>query len=149
MTTKEKILGLVSKEDTKTLENNRSRIANRQWLRASQEVAMKILDKLEALNWSQKDLAEKMGVSPQYINKVVKGKENLTLDTLVRLQNMLDMPVLASYYEDNIDKMEAYIMEETPVDSITFSSNYSQKTTQEIQMTYDIDFNTDSYQKVA
>ena len=65
MTNKENFLALVSKEDTQTLEKNRSRIANRHWLRASQEVAMKILDKLDALKWSQKDLAEKMGVSPQ------------------------------------------------------------------------------------
>ncbi len=149
MTNKEKFLVLVSKEDTQILEKNSSRITNRHWLRASQEVAMKILDKLDVLNWSQKDLAEKMGVSPQYINKVVKGKENLTLDTLIRLQLLLDIPILASYYEEDIEKMEEYILEETLIVSTIFSNNYQQNATKEIQMDYDVDFNSYSYQKVA
>ncbi|MCF8226228.1 MAG: helix-turn-helix transcriptional regulator [Bacteroidales bacterium] len=38
---------------------------------------------------SQKKLAEDMGVSPQYINKVIKGKENLTLETISRIESVL------------------------------------------------------------
>ena len=38
---------------------------------------------------SQKKLADKMGVSPQYINKVVKGKENLTLETITKIEQIL------------------------------------------------------------
>jgi transcriptional regulator with XRE-family HTH domain len=113
MINKEKFLASVSKEDTKTVEKNRSRIANRPWVRASQEIAMKILDKLDVLKWSQKNLAEKMGVSPQQINKIVKGKENLTLETIVRLQNLLEIPLLASYEED-IENMEEFTLEVTP-----------------------------------
>lgn len=121
MTNREKFLGLVSEDDDKVLAKNRLRIANRHWLRASQEVAMKILDRLEALDWSQKDLAEKMEVSPQYINKIVKGKENLTLDTLVKLQQVLNIPILASYEEPNVGKTKEYILEETPIVLINYA----------------------------
>lgn len=121
MTNREKFLGLVSQDDDKVLAKNRLRIANRHWLRASQEVAMKILDRLEALDWSQKDLAEKMEVSPQYINKIVKGKENLTLDTLVKLQQVLNIPILASYEEPNVGKTKEYILEETPIVLINYT----------------------------
>jgi plasmid maintenance system antidote protein VapI len=56
--------------------------------------------KLTELGWSQKELAKKMEVSPQQINKIVSGKENLTIETQIKLQTILDIPILASYYEN-------------------------------------------------
>lgn len=100
MTNKEKFLLLVSKEDTGSLQRNRERIKNRQMLRQSQKIAIKVLMKLDELGWSQKTLAEKMGVSPQQISKIVSGKENLTLETQEKLQRILDVAILASYYEN-------------------------------------------------
>lgn len=100
MTNKEKFLALVSNEKTDTIERIKQRIKNRAMLRESQQIAIKVLMKLDELGWSQKDLAEKMGVSPQQITKIVSGKENLTIETQIKLQNILDIPVLASYYEN-------------------------------------------------
>jgi len=100
MTNKEKFLALVSNEKSDTLERIRERIKNRAMLRESQQIAIKVLMKLDELGWSQKDLAQKMGVSPQQITKIVSGKENLTIETQIKLQNILDIPVLASYYEN-------------------------------------------------
>ena len=99
-TNKEKFLALVSEKDAYTEEKHNWRIANRQWLWASQDIALDILDKLDALGWTQKILAEKMGVSPQYVNKLVRGSENLTLETLLKLQTILDIPILASYFKE-------------------------------------------------
>jgi transcriptional regulator with XRE-family HTH domain len=90
---------LVSDVDIKAGERINWRIANRPWLRVSQSIAFDILEKLDDLNWTQKDLAEKMGVSPQYINKIVKGSENFTLESLVKLQTILDIPILANYFK--------------------------------------------------
>ena len=89
MTNKEKFLGLVSKEDTGTLERNQQRIRNRAMLRESQQIALKVLMKLDDLGWSQKDLAKVMDVTPQQITKIVSGKENLTIETQIKLQNVL------------------------------------------------------------
>ena len=102
MTNKEKFLQLVSQEDTKTLEENQRRIKNRFWLIESQQIALKVLMKLDDLGWSQKDLANAMEVTPQQVTKIVSGKENLTIETQIKLQNILDIPILASYYEDKI-----------------------------------------------
>jgi transcriptional regulator with XRE-family HTH domain len=55
---------------------------------------------------TQKQLAEMMQVSPQQINKWVKGNEKFSLDTLLKLQEVLDVPILASYYEKNNKKAE-------------------------------------------
>ena len=95
---REKFLALVSEIDTKTEEQAAWRIANRAWIHVSQDIAFDILERLDEWGWSQKDLAEKMGVSPQYVNKIVKGSENFTLESLVKLQTLLDIPILANYF---------------------------------------------------
>ncbi|MBP6447449.1 MAG: helix-turn-helix transcriptional regulator [Saprospiraceae bacterium] len=110
MTNKEKFLALVSEEDDRTMVQNTWRIKNRSMLRESQKIALKVLTKLDELGWSQRDLAEKMEVSPQQISKIVSGKENLTIDTQIKLQNILDIPILASYYEHKINNVKEKIM---------------------------------------
>jgi len=110
MTKKEKFLALVSNEKTDTLERNNERMKNRAMLRESQQIAIKVLMKLDDLGWSQKDLAREMEVSPQQITKIVSGKENLTIETQIKLQNILKIPVLASYYENKLTKMDEWIL---------------------------------------
>jgi transcriptional regulator with XRE-family HTH domain len=63
-----------------------------------------MLTKLDDLGWSQRRLAKELNVSAQQVNKIVKGKENLTLETQVKLQQVLDIPILASYYENKIEE---------------------------------------------
>lgn len=109
---KEKFLDLVSKEPNNTSARNKERIAKRAMLRESRNIAFKVLERLDELNWKQKDLAKAMGVSAPYVNKLVKGKENFTLETLVKLQQILDIPILASYQE-NTEKVS--IMEQNTV----------------------------------
>ncbi|RTY97390.1 helix-turn-helix domain-containing protein [Flavobacterium sp. RSP49] len=104
MSNKEKFITLVSPETTNTVAKNRDRIKNRAMLRESQNIALKVLDKLEEIRWSQRKLAKEMGVTPQQITKIVKGQENLTLETQTKLQSILKIPILASYYENIEEK---------------------------------------------
>lgn len=78
-------------------------------LRESQKIALKVLAKLNELGWKQADLAREMGVSPQQITKIVSGKENLSIETQIKLQTILDIPVLATYYEDRMKESRAII----------------------------------------
>ena len=91
---------LVSENTSPTLGKIKERIRNRALIRESQKTALKVLVKLDELGWTQKRLADEMQVSAQYINKIVKGKENLTTETMLQIQEILDIPLLASYYED-------------------------------------------------
>jgi transcriptional regulator with XRE-family HTH domain len=70
------------------------RQANRAWLRKSQAIAIKILSTLRTHGISQKELAEKMGVSPQMVNKIVKGSENLTLETISKIEVALGIHLI-------------------------------------------------------
>jgi DNA-binding XRE family transcriptional regulator len=92
---------LVYDTDTEIFVEAKFRVENHYWLKESKRIAFKILSKLKELGMTQKQLAEMMGVSPQQINKWVKGNEKFSLDTLLKLQEVLDVPILASYYEKN------------------------------------------------
>lgn len=62
---------------------------NEAWLAQSFDIAIYILDTLRAKKMTQKELAEKMKVSPQFVNKIVKGQENLSLETISKLNRAL------------------------------------------------------------
>ena len=64
------------------------------WLRYSQHIAMLMLDRMEELEMNQKQLAEKMNCSRQYISKVLKGRENLSLETLAKIENALGISII-------------------------------------------------------
>jgi ribosome-binding protein aMBF1 (putative translation factor) len=67
---------------------------NREWLKWSAAIAVKVLDALKTQQLTQKDLAERMGVSPQQISKIVRGEENLTLQTIFQLESILGIHVI-------------------------------------------------------
>ena len=130
MTNKDKFNQLVSGEDNSTLADVKKRIKNRAMLRESQQIALKVLMKLDDFGWSQKDLAKAMEVTPQQITKIVSGKENLTIETQIKLQHILDIPVLASYYENKMTEMDQRIItfekrvDKMVVQAIEYSNNY-------------------------
>lgn len=109
MTNKERFLQLVSHHDPKTMELNRWRVENRYWIRESQQIAMAVIFRLEALGWTQKQLSDEMNVSPQYISKLLSGQENLTLETLMKLQIILDIPLLATSQAEHINQLTSTI----------------------------------------
>ncbi len=87
-------LKLVSDEKSDLLEKIRWRIANQEWLNKSGAIALRVLTTLKEKNMSQKTLAEMMNVSPQQVNKIVKGSENLTLETITKLEQALDIQLI-------------------------------------------------------
>ncbi|WP_223583088.1 transcriptional regulator [Sphingobacterium sp. GVS05A] len=117
MTNKEKFLALVSKEETKTVERATARLANKRYSKLSNLIAFEILERLDELGWKQKDLAERMEVSPQQVNKWVKGNENFTLETLVVLSEVLGVELIAV-----VPKKDRKLVEEL---RFTHSEEYS------------------------
>lgn len=90
----DKIKKASSKTPSQWKESAKWRRANRAWLNKSFEIALKILDSIEEKGWKQKDLAVKMGVTPQQISKIVKGKENLSLSTIAKLEEVLQVKLI-------------------------------------------------------
>lgn len=82
-------------EESKWKESAKEWKANRDWIRYSQKIALAILNHLDHLQWSQKYFAEAMGVSPQAVNKWLKGKENFTLETIARMEKVLGKKLIS------------------------------------------------------
>lgn len=75
------------------------RIANKSWLRYSQHIAMLMLDKMESLGLNQRGLAERMGCSQQYVSKILRGRENLSIETLCKIEDALQLELLPQMVE--------------------------------------------------
>jgi len=82
---KQKIIKSAIK-NTDWIEAAKWRQENKVWLDMSGRIAVKVLRYLRKEKITQKALAEQLGWSPQYLNKVLKGSENLTLETICKLQ---------------------------------------------------------------
>lgn len=76
-------------------ESARTRSENREYLRMSQDIALCIHYYLRKSNMTQKELADKLGVSPVYVGRLLKGGENLTLETICKLQNVLGQDLIS------------------------------------------------------
>lgn len=79
---------------SKWRENAEWRLANKSWLRYSQYIAMLMLDRMEETGMTQKIVAERMGCSQQYISRVLKGSENLSIETISKIESALDLHIL-------------------------------------------------------
>ncbi len=71
----ERFLALVSDETSGFEKKALWMRENEAWLEKSGSIAIKVLMAIDTQGTSQKELAEKMGVSAQYVNKIVKGNE--------------------------------------------------------------------------
>jgi transcriptional regulator with XRE-family HTH domain len=88
----------IASETSGWKEDAKARQANKAWTKRSFKIAVRILREIRVQKpfngMTQKKLAEDMGVSAQYINKVVKGKENLTLETISKIENILGISLI-------------------------------------------------------
>lgn len=69
---------------------------NAAWLGYSQTITLNVLKCMDEQNITQKQLAERMGCSQQYVSNLLKGCSNMTLDTIARLEAALGIDILKS-----------------------------------------------------
>ena len=87
-------------KDSGWLEKAKWRQENEDWLDISFSIAVKILSALSAnkkANVSPKtqiELAEAMGCSAQYVNKLLRGQEKLQIDTICKVQRILGIKLI-------------------------------------------------------
>jgi len=94
-------LNKIASNNSNWIEEAKKRRENREWQKYSQKIAIKILKTIGEKNIKQKQLAEIIGVSPQQINKIVKGNENLTLQTIAKIEKALNIELIFSKEENN------------------------------------------------
>ncbi len=94
-----KLKNAISARPQREIDAQRFRLENRDWLRRSMEIALLVMDRLDELKWTQKRFAEELSVSPQQVNKIVKGQENLSLSTITKLEVVLGIILIKTPFE--------------------------------------------------
>lgn len=89
-----KLEKLTSSSQSNWKKKAKDRLTNKSWLKHSRKIAIKINVFLKENRIKQKELAELLGVSPQQVSKIIKGKENLTLETISKIENVLKIQLL-------------------------------------------------------
>ena len=71
----------------------------------SLDIAVQVYQRMKAVGLNQTQLAEKLHVSKSYISQILKGKRNMTLESLVKLAEALEMRVEIALKSipDNVD----------------------------------------------
>ena len=90
----EKFLTLVSEGTSEFEKKALWRQANKNWLNKSFAIALKIHSLIKSKGISQVKLAYDLGVTPQYIHKILQGKENLTLETICKIETVLGISLI-------------------------------------------------------
>lgn len=84
----EKLNQISKPRNAEAAEKARCRKENREWLRMSQDIALNLHYYLRTTGKTQKDLAAQLGVSAAYMSKLLRGTENLTLETICKIQDV-------------------------------------------------------------
>jgi DNA-binding Xre family transcriptional regulator len=57
------------------------------------QIGLRVLKRRQELNLTQKDLADRLGITPTNIHRIEHGQQNLTIRTLAKLAEALDVTV--------------------------------------------------------
>lgn len=67
--------------------------ANRRNISRAQAFALELMEYMETNKIKQTELASKMGVTPQSVNKILRAKANLTFETLDKIADALEVNI--------------------------------------------------------
>lgn len=83
--------------------------ADREEQRYRFRIAAKILDYLADNELTQQAFAEKVGCKPQYLGRVLKGKQDLRLSTMLKIQRAMDTNLIRVAEEDFVEAKETVV----------------------------------------
>lgn len=72
----------------------RWRKENKAWLEWSRNIALSLVKYMESNGLNRNGLAERLGVSPQYISKILSGKVNFSFKSIAELEQKLNIKLL-------------------------------------------------------
>lgn len=75
-------------------ENAKWRKENKIWLEWSRNIALSLVEYMESNGLNRNGLAERLGVSPQYVSKILSGKVNFSFKSIAELEQKLGIKLL-------------------------------------------------------
>jgi antitoxin component HigA of HigAB toxin-antitoxin module len=71
------------------VEDAKWRQENETWLKWSRAVALSIIDYMQENGLTRSDIANKLGVSPQYVSRILSGNTNFSLKSVAEIEQKL------------------------------------------------------------
>ena len=75
-------------------EKARWRKENKVWLNWSRNIALSLIGYMEDNGLTRADLARRLGVSPQYVSKILSGKINFSFRSIAEMEDKLDLHLM-------------------------------------------------------
>ena len=69
---------------------------NEYWLKYSRFITLQVMRAMEEQSVTQVELAKRMECTQQYVSNLLKGSSNMTLETIARLENALNIDLIKS-----------------------------------------------------
>jgi transcriptional regulator with XRE-family HTH domain len=133
----------MKKDKSKVVERLKARILpeNRIFVRKNLEISEQVASLLKEKNWSQKDLAIRLGKSESEVSKLLSGLHNLTLTSISKLEAELGSDIIVTpleackkYKTTEYVTLKVYVPVLTPIDE--FSAEYVEESNIEYQKTF-------------
>ena len=97
---KQKNIDLLENHQSKTPSKWRDeavwRRENKAWLRHSQHIAVIVLSYMKQENITQRAMAERLNCTQQYVSKILRGTENMSLETITKLEMTIGKQLIVS-----------------------------------------------------
>ncbi len=106
-----------SKKDTEWKKEAEERKSVRQESRKSGIIATQLAYYMKVNGISQTDLGNRIGVSPQQISKILKGRENLTLGTIEKIETALNIDLIKTVDHETVEN-RLHFVHQAPKSSV-------------------------------
>lgn len=80
-------------------EDAKWRQENEMWLRWSRSIALCIVDYMQENGLSRSDVANKLGVSPQYVSRILSGNTNFSFKSIAEIERKLGISCMKNLSE--------------------------------------------------
>jgi transcriptional regulator with XRE-family HTH domain len=133
----------MKKDKSKVLERLMARILpeNKIFVKKNLEISEQIYSLLKEKNWTQKELANRLGKSESEISKLLSGLHNLTLKSIAKLEAELGSDIIVTpleackkYKNTEYVTFKVYVPAQEPIDDLL--ANYVNESSVEFRKTY-------------
>jgi len=133
----------MKKDKSKVVERLRARILpeNKIFVKKNLEISEQIYSLLKEKNWTQKELASRLGKSESEVSKLLSGLHNLTLKSIAKLEAEFGSDIILTpleackkYKSTEYVTFKVYVPAQEPVDDL--SANYVNESSVEFKKSY-------------
>ena len=78
------------------VEDAKWRKENEVWLRWSRGIALSVVDYMQKNGLTRSDIANKLGVSPQYVSRILSGNTNFSFKSVAEIERKLGISCMAA-----------------------------------------------------